>query len=217
MDLLRALVLNRRFRVAVVSGRRLDQIKRLLPIPGLLLAGTYGLEMRDPDGQERTRLALQAVRAPLDVLLGDWSGLLAGKRGFFLEDKQWALAIHARWADDDEANTVLEAARRLARRRMPTDEFRMLAGRRFFEVAPAMANKGDAVAFILDEFPWPGSIPLYIGDDDKDLEAFPVIHARGGFACLVGDVVPGQADFSLSSPAAVRSWLRKLAAENATA
>ena len=33
-------------RVSIVSGRRLGHIRKLLPINGILLAGTYGVELR---------------------------------------------------------------------------------------------------------------------------------------------------------------------------
>jgi trehalose-phosphatase len=213
IDLVTALVENRRFRVAVVSGRRLDQIMQLLPVPGLLLAGTYGLEMHTPDGRNWTRLAYDSVRPPLDSLKREWSDLLTNYPKFFLEDKGWSLAIHGRYADEEDAGIVLEAAHRLAEQKIPETEYRLLGGHKFLEVAPRVANKGDAVAFILEKFCWVDSVPIYFGDDDKDLEAFPAIKARGGYTCLVGHAeVEGKVDFSLPSPPAVREWLKRLAA-----
>ena len=32
---------------------------------------------------------------------------------------------------------------------------------------------------------WPGALPVYLGDDDKDEEAFDVVKERGGIAILV--------------------------------
>ena len=213
IDLVGALAKNRRFRVAVVSGRRLDQIQQLLPVPGLLLAGTYGLEMRTADGQDWTRLAYEEVRPYLDTLVKDWSNLLIDHPKFILEDKGWSLAIHGRYADEQDAKMVIGAARELARRSVPDTEFRLLGGHKFFEVAPRVANKGEAVGHILERFHWADSVPLYFGDDDKDVEAFPIIQERGGYTCLVGHATAGgSVDFRLPSPDAVRAWLWKLTA-----
>ncbi|HSR29324.1 MAG TPA: trehalose-phosphatase, partial [Anaerolineae bacterium] len=44
VDLLARLVNQPRFRLAVVSGRRLGHVQKLVPVPGILLAGTYGIE-----------------------------------------------------------------------------------------------------------------------------------------------------------------------------
>jgi trehalose 6-phosphate phosphatase len=211
--LVTALVEDARFRVAVVSGRRLDQISQLLPVSGLLLAGTYGLEMRAADGREWTRLDFDAIRPPLQSLQRAWSALLAPHPEFFLEDKGWSLAIHGRYADEAKAETVLQEARKLAQEMIPSATFRLLGGHKFFEVAPIVANKGDAVTYILDAFPWEDAVPLYLGDDDKDMEAFPIIKARGGYTCLVGPAAAtgaAQPDFSLPSPAHVRDWLWSL-------
>jgi len=38
-------------RIAIVSGRRLQHIQKLIPIQGILLAGAYGVEIQDFDGK----------------------------------------------------------------------------------------------------------------------------------------------------------------------
>ncbi len=206
-----------RIRVAVISGRRLDHVETLVPLPNVLLAGTYGIELRMPGGeQERvTRVAYGAIRPTLEALKPRWTRLIADRRGFFLEDKGWAMALHARFADDDEAEAVLASARRAAEEVTevigPTWELRLLGGHKFLEVGPELAHKGRTVAYLLDRHPWPGALPLYVGDDDKDEEAFGVIKARGGIAVLVSSrPCETKADAHLESPEVVRSWLGTL-------
>ena len=48
VDLIERLARHPRFRVAVVSGRRLSHVQKLVPVPGVLLAGTYGIELQTP-------------------------------------------------------------------------------------------------------------------------------------------------------------------------
>ncbi|MGD1997206.1 MAG: trehalose-phosphatase, partial [Anaerolineae bacterium] len=83
----------------------------------------------------------------------------------------------------------------------------------FLEIGPKLAHKGKTVDYLLDRYPRPGALTIYIGDDDKDEEAFEVVRARGGIAILVAseprDV---NVDARLESPQAVRKWLRSLPA-----
>jgi trehalose 6-phosphate phosphatase len=212
VELLASLVRQPRLRVAVVSGRRLSHVQALVPLPGILLAGTYGIELQMPDGERFDRLQQAAIRPTLDALKPQWAGLLAGRDGFFLEDKGWALALHARFAGEKESEQVLAAARRLATKAMPgapPDLFRLLGGHKFLEIGPRLAHKGQTVAYLLSRYPWPGALPLYLGDDDKDEEAFGVIHDRAGIALLVSKSPrETQADGRLESPQAARTWLR---------
>jgi trehalose 6-phosphate phosphatase len=91
--------------------------------------------------------------------------------------------------------------------------FRVLGGHRFLEIGPALAHKGRTVAYLLDRYPWQDALPLYVGDDDKDEEAFGVIQARGGIAIRVcEELCQTRADGRLESPQDVRSWLAMVAA-----
>jgi trehalose 6-phosphate phosphatase len=210
--LLTRLVSHPRFRLAVISGRRLKHIQALVPVSGILLAGTYGVEMLTPDGKRIDQLPYETVRPPLTALKPHWANLIADREGFFLEDKGWALALHARFADDEETEAVLAAAHQLATKSASSGPFRLLGGHKFLEIGPKLAHKGRTVELLLEQYSWPDSIPLYVGDDDKDEEAFSVIQANGGVAVLVTSQSVNQtiADFFLESPLAVRHWLKSL-------
>jgi trehalose 6-phosphate phosphatase len=201
-------------RIAVISGRRLSHVQELVPVPSILLAGTYGLELQTPGGERIDRLEYNTIRPALAAVKPRWAGLLAGREGFFLEDKGWSLALHARFAEPQEAEEVLAAARRDAAAVMNADTahlFRLLGGHKFLEIGPRLAHKGRTVEYLLDRWPWPGAQLLYLGDDDKDEEAYQVIHAHGGIAIVVTtEPRETQADFRLKSPAHTRRWLKGL-------
>ena len=178
VDLIGRLARNPRFRVAVVSGRRLGHVQKLVPVPGVLLAGTYGVELQTPEGARIDRLDYDSVRPTLENLKPRWADLIAGRQGYFLEDKGWALALHARFADEAESNRVLAGARNLAEaalRQADPGLFRILGGHKFLEIGPRLAHKGLAVDHLLDQYPWHGAVPLYLGDDDKDEDAFGAV------------------------------------------
>jgi trehalose 6-phosphate phosphatase len=211
IDILTGLKKNPHIQPAVLSGRRLDHVIRLTPVDGILLAGTYGIEMRLPDGERLERLDYSAIRPALDNLKPLWDDLISCCKGFYLEDKGWTLAIHAKHADDRNSENVLPKARQTAVRRIDKEVFRILGGDKFLEVGPKLANKGKAIEYLLTRYPLDGALPLYIGDDDKDEEAFEVINRNGGVAVLVSETDrETHAALRLENPSSVREWLKLL-------
>ncbi len=203
-----------RVRVAVVSGRRLDQIETLAPVEDIFLAGTYGIEIRNAAGEHYERTRYDRIRPTLERLKPAWAALLDPHAGFFLEDKAWSLALHARHVADPRASEVLEKARRLAKAKIAGEaRFELVGGHKFLEVRPRLAHKGKTVQHLLQRYPLPDALPIYIGDDDKDAEAFDVIHGSGGLTGFVsaGPVTPDvPADFWLPDPQGVHRWLERL-------
>jgi trehalose 6-phosphate phosphatase len=215
IDLLTELAEQPGILVTVISGRRLDHVEKLLPVPEVMLAGTYGVELLLPNQEGVDRVTYEELRPVLKGLKPQWESLIDNHEGFFLEDKDWAMALHARYADDDVADAVLEEARERAysaiREADDPELFRVLGGHKFLEIGPALAHKGKTVEHLLNRYPWPGALLVYIGDDDKDKEAFGVIQAHGGIAIRVcREPCETQADGRLDSPQAVREWLANL-------
>ncbi len=214
IEVLTRLQANPRIRPTIISGRRLAHIEQLVPLPGILLAGTYGIELRTAEGAYQHRVPLETVRPILDALKSGWAALIRDHAGFYLEDKNWALALHARYADDALANHVLTAARALlAEHSGPAFEehFRVLGGHKFLEIGPQLAHKGRTLEYLLDTYPCPDALLVYVGDDDKDEEAFAVIQAHGGLAVVVGAAErESRADYRLPHPQAVHAWLQTL-------
>ncbi len=201
-------------RLTVLSGRRLSHVEKLVPVPNVLLAGTYGIEMRTRDGQRIERVEYETVRPTLELIKPRWAEAIDGRQGFYLEDKGWALALHGRFAPDGESEQVLAVAEQIAAgaiAKVPPYLFRILGGEKFLEIGPRLAHKGRSVEYLLERYPWPGALPLFLGDDDKDEEAFAAVQARQGVSIVVGETWrPTRANFRLESPQAARAWLQEL-------
>jgi len=201
-------------RITILSGRRLEHVRSLVPVSGLFLAGTYGIELLTPAGESMQRVDYDIIRPALEAIKPEWARIIGDRKGFFLEDKGWALALHARFTDDEGAEQVLTRAMQAVSAELLEEDFRLLGGHKFLEIAPQMASKKETVAYLLNRYPMPGARLIYIGDDDKDEEAFPLIHAYGGAAIKVLQPSqagqPTEADFLLDSPADARQWLQGL-------
>ena len=198
--------------VSVISGRRLSHIHALLPIEGILLAGTYGIEILTPVGKRVNRLDFHQIRPTLEAIKPLWEKLIISHKGFYLEDKGWSLALHARYAEPEFAEEIIDQAKSIAKPSLADKAlFRILGGNKFLEVAPRLANKGYAIEYLLTEDPLKGALSIFIGDDDKDEEAFDVILNNRGVAIKVSPhACETRAQLRLESTEIVRQWLNTL-------
>jgi trehalose 6-phosphate phosphatase len=214
IGLIKQLAQNEDMCLTILSGRRLRHVRLLLPVSGIFLGGTYGVELFTPTGELIQRVNYEVIRPVLETLKPQWAQIINRRDGFFLEDKGWALALHARFADDEEAEQVLTQALQVVNAKVSADHFRILGGHKFLEIAPRLASKKETVAYLLDQYPFPAARLIYIGDDDKDEEAFPLVHANDGLAIKVMQPSqagqPTEADFFFQSPTDTLRWLNEL-------
>jgi len=208
LELLTKLTQTPLIQTIVLSGRPLKSLQAMLPIRGLVLAGTYGAEIQKQDEIITRGIAEDRSYSTVVQIRNEWSRLIKERAGFLLEDKGITVALHARWAEANEAKRVLKSARRIANKWIDSNHMRILDGHRFLEVVPSTADKGQAVDWFLARNSEPHSLPVYFGDDDKDERAFTVIRRWGGFSIGVDTRYPLlQADEHLTSSDSVRAWL----------
>ena len=82
-------------------------------------------------------------------------------------------------------------------------------GHYVIEVKGSASSKRAAVEQFLQEPPFAGRVPVYVGDDLTDLEALAYVKSVGGNGVFVGPE-PMAGHHSLPHAAAVRDWLRSL-------
>jgi trehalose-phosphatase len=214
IGLLRGLAQKEKIQIAIITGRRLQDIRTLLPIEGVFIAATYGLELQTPEGESIQREDYAVIRPYLEQLKPLWRSLINDHKGFFLEDKGWALALHARFAPASEARRILSTAESLVNPDLLGTTYQLTDQNKFLEISSLKANKAETVSFLLNHFLSPHTKILYMGDDHNDSQAFEVIHSFGGIAIAVahifGRVQARGADFVLKSSKAARRWLKNL-------
>ncbi|MRR30278.1 trehalose-phosphatase [bacterium] len=197
--------------LAVVSGRSLPHLQELLPFGGLLLAGTYGLEIQLPDGTVTAAVVYDQVRPMMERVKPVWQQLLDGQHGFFLEDKGWALALHARFATNEDALQVLGHAQKEVEALSPGPAYAVERRPRFLEIYPIEASKSRSIQLILTKYTPPGALPVFAGDDYHDEEAFSTVQSSGGYCIRIApEEIHTRAQFRLDNPVQVRDWLAGL-------
>lgn len=160
---------DRTIRMATVTGRALADIRRVMPVAGMRLAGNHGLELDDG------RLLLEpppAYRDQLEMARRDLPPALAGIPGAWIEDKVWTMSIHTRQVDPELRPAVREAIEAfLATHETPA--LGMRTGKGVFELRPLRgATKADAVAELLRLWEIPPEHLWFFGDDDTDEDVF---------------------------------------------
>ena len=188
--------------LAIVSGRALADIDRLLAPWQGAAAGLHGSERRYADGRvERT---VDARAASALARLRPRLAELAAAPSVFVEDKGAGLAVHYRAAPEREA-MLRAGSRALAAEFAPA--LRLLDGKMVFEFRPASASKAGAIAAFLAEPPFRGRRPVFLGDDATDEDGFLEVGRRGGVAIRVGGRGDSAAHFTLPSVRATLAWL----------
>ena len=195
--------------LALISGRRIADIDGLFPGLRLPLAGQHGIERRDAVGGLHVHTA---PLAELDEIRYRFREIAAAHPGVLAEDKGATLALHFRGAPELEPqlrNIVAILLHRLG------DTFRLQPGKMVFEIKPAGKDKGTAIAEFLEETPFRGRRPVFLGDDVTDEYGFRVVNGRAGISVKVG---PGDsaAPWRLEDVAAVRDWLLRCLARART-
>jgi len=194
---------------AVVSGRALADLRALLPVPGLWLAGEHGGVVRKPGGEERWAVSPEAATPALSQLQALTVPIIAQAPGFFLERKRLSLALHYRLAAPHLARNVVRAVQQFWAAHARRHALALLTGKCVLEVRCQGVDKGAACRLLMREAP--GAVALYVGDDTTDEDAFQVVAAAGGLTVVVGRSRPTSARYALAGPAEVESLLALLA------
>lgn len=188
--------------VALVSGRPLCDLDAFFPGVRLPMAGQHGIERRDASGNVSCSGYSGAL---LDGVRRELAGVAARHPGLILEDKGLSLALHYRLAP-----RLGGLAGRLMRAHQARlgNAYVIQAAKRAVELRPAGANKGDAILRFMDEPPFGGKTPVFIGDDRTDEDGFAAVNRLGGHSIKVG---PGRtlAKWRLPGVDGVHGWLAR--------
>ena len=196
--------------VAILSGRDLADIRDRVGIPGMWYAGSHGFELIGPDGSHHHNDAAAASIPLLESAAAELSVELSDIPGARVEHKRYAVAVHFRNVSPERVAEVVAATHRHGQRH----GLRVTGGRKVVELRPDIDwDKGTALAWLGDQIHQTGRVlPIYVGDDLTDEDAFDAIRFNG-----IGVVVrhdedgdrPTAAQFTLNNPDEVQEFLRR--------
>ena len=196
--------------VAVISGRDRKDVENKVALPQLIYAGSHGLDMAGPEGldipQKVDETYLKALRTAADHLRQQ----LAEVNGCVVEAKKYAIAVHFRNVAEAEVEKVIETVTQ------ELDKHPLLkkgTGKKIIELKPAIDwHKGRASLWLFEALELNDSkaIPIFVGDDITDEDAFASLRERG-IGILVGSHgEPTSATYTLEDTDAVQKLLERL-------
>jgi len=196
--LLRALNETLQGRLAVISGRSLEDVDRIVEAACVSVAGTHGLERRRATGLvvacephselARTKAAVTAFAAARPALT--------------VEEKPLSIVLHYRTAPGME-----DEVRAFAGTVAAETGLKLQLGDRMAELRTPGANKGDAIRAFMTEPPFAGASPIFVGDDVTDEDGFVAADELGGIGVLVGPPRSTRAVARLPDVSSVLDWL----------
>lgn len=188
--------------LALISGRSIESVDSIFGGPHLPVAGHHGLERRDARGRISRH---DATSEKLEIARARLSSIVVRHAGLTLEDKGLSLALHYR-AAPALASFAHRTMRAVHSHMGP--EYAILTGKRIIEIKPSGKDKGEAVREFMEEEPFRGRTPVFVGDDLTDEHGFAVVNALGGHSIKVG-VGRTSARWRLRDVRAVRLWLEQ--------
>jgi trehalose 6-phosphate phosphatase len=188
-------------RLAILSGRSIAEVDRILDGAVRSVAGVHGLERRPPDGV----IIRQAPHPALGRVEETLENFARGQRGLLVEGKIQSVALHYRGHPPAE-DACLDLAHRLA----VAHGLSVQEGRMVVELRTPGPDKGDSLRLFMEAAPFAGFNPVMVGDDLTDEHAFEAAADLGGWSALVGAPHPTVAEHRLADPEAVLAWLEGL-------
>jgi trehalose 6-phosphate phosphatase len=185
-------------RLAVVSGRTLADIDRILEGRATSVAAVHGLVRRDAEGT----LTEAHAHPGLPQALADLRAFAARDPGLLVEDKGLSATLHYRLAPGHAQAAGTEALR-IAQ----ATGLAVQPGDMVMELRTPGPSKGDSVRAFMAQPPFAGSIPIFVGDDLTDEDGFAAAADLGGYGVLVGCSRASAARYCIPDVEAALQWL----------
>lgn len=220
------------FTTAIISGRSRDKVYELVGLTELYYAGSHGMDIKGPvrhsvtdDLPEFTKLTdqqgkdvnlFQPAKEFLPMIDEVFKTLVENTKniiGAKVENHKFCASVHYRNAEEKNWPAIAQCVHDILKN---YPRLRLTHGRKVLEVRPVINwDKGKAVEFLLD---LPGLsnsddvLPIYIGDDRTDEDAFKVLReGNRGYGILVSPVPKEtNAFYSLKDPSEVMEFLKAL-------
>ncbi|MBU1148049.1 MAG: trehalose-phosphatase [Candidatus Omnitrophica bacterium] len=162
------------FKLAIISGRSLADVKSMVGVKGIVYAGNHGLEIED----EGRNILKSGSGTTLKKAKFSLKKALTHIKGARVEDKGCTLSVHFRLVKPSQRMLVKKIFNSITAPYVLSGRFKTSAGKMVLELRPGIEwDKGKAVLYLLKRYK--RALPIYTGDDVTDEDAFRVIKKKG--------------------------------------
>ncbi|MFQ5728979.1 MAG: trehalose-phosphatase [Waddliaceae bacterium] len=197
--------------VAIISGRDRPDVEKHVKIDGIFYAGSHGFDIAGPNNQ-RYEIDEGKDRLPaLDASEKELRESIPKIEGAWIERKKYSIAIHYRQVapeKEKEVEAIVDAVHNHY-----TQELRKATGKKIFELQPNISwDKGKALHWLLKLFKLDreDAIPMYLGDDVTDEDAFRALLDHGIGVAVLNESKPTAAKYVLNDTDEVQQFLKSL-------
>lgn len=213
-DVMRGIVqrLSKKSPVAVISGRDLEDVRALVRIDDIVYAGSHGFDIEgNLPGQKSISYQRGNHFLPiLDEAEKKLKDLLSDVRGAQVERKKYSIAIHYRNVEEEDVPRVEEAVDRV---HADEESLEKSSGKKVWELRPGIEwDKGKALWWLIERFGFDRKsiLPVYIGDDTTDEDAFRALRGEGVGIVVADENRKTLAQYRLRDPDEVGQFIDAL-------
>ena len=203
--------LSKAIKIAVVSGRDRIDVKGKVAIENIFYLGCHGLDMSGPgcfhyrvDDAEKYLPELEEATQALKDSTSEIKGIL-------IEKKPFATAVHYRMSPEEAEGKVFEISQKIL---STYPHLKIKKGKKVIEFMPKVDwDKGQAIKKLCEilDINSKSTMPVYIGDDETDEDAFHELHGKGIGIRVDGNANPDTyANYVLNDPSEVSRFLEIL-------
>jgi len=175
---LRQLKMKRDINIIIITGRPLEDIRKMIAIKGIGYAGTHGQQVIFPDGRhfewEKSGKSVPVVQRIKRSVIKE----SMDEKGILIEDKGTTIAMHYRKLDRSKVKAFRKFFTDAVKKFDKNGLLEVMEGSEVIEARPKGWNKGKAVGLIVKNMKERSGLVIYIGDDTTDEDAFSYLHSK---------------------------------------
>ena len=198
------------YSVAVISGRDLGDVQTMVGIDNIAYAGSHGFDIAGPGGKYRNQEMGEPFLPTIEHAEQELRKAVSDIPGARIEHKRFAVTVHYRQVRSADIDSLKQRFDRVSSH---YPELRKSTGKKVIELRPNINwDKGRALLYLLKALYTDSSrvVPLYIGDDTTDEDAFRAISDRGITIVVGREKRQTAAHYMLGDPKEVAKFLQEL-------
>jgi len=194
--------------VAIVTGRSMEDIRRLVRVKKIEFAANHGFHIYK-NGTEWIHPQAATLTRVMSQLCWILQTALVGFPKAYIENKQFTLSIHYRNVTPQHVRSLKSVVTKTVHSFDPT--LQITRGKKVLEVRPQISwGKGNAVLNMLHtDKPQRRRVSVFIGDDTTDEDVFRALRPMG-ITVRVGRSTSTNAQYYVKNVEAVMTVLRSI-------
>ena len=197
-------------KIGIISGRALEDIRNLVRVDDIYYSGNHGFEISGPE-LEIINPAAEEIKPVILEICTKMQKKLDHVDGALIENKGLTASLHYRRVANKDFPELKEGFERVVKPYVDEGKVRVTRGRKVFEIRPNIDwNKGDAVLYITKTLREDGILPIYIGDDRTDEDAFTALKDTGITILVSPEPKKSNARYFLRSSDEVKLFLVRI-------